>query len=338
MIALAVEPVAVAPRDEVAYFLVQALGLPAADPEVQDIAGMLLAAYTTAWGTGQPGVLTDALGFARGRFELRGLLDVGLAELGVALTAAVGPRLTASGRTRLREFVSRCATEPVAVPPGGATHLDPRSAAYLAHLLDGDRRAAVALTRQWATEGLDVPEILVDVLGPAQREVGRLWAAGAVSIAQERFCTAVKEFVMSDLYPGMFREVSARRLMAVHAPGSLHHLGLRMVADVLECRGWSTTYVGEEVAAADLPDLLAADLTDLLIVSASMPGQVLDVGAMIREVRADPHTQSVKVVVGGRPFSVAPDLVQSVGADGWASDARSAIDVCDGLVGGAGDG
>ncbi len=40
-----------------------------------------------------------------------------------------------------------------------------------------------------------------------------------------------------------------RRLVAVHAPGSLHFLGLRRVTDVLECQGWRTSYVCDDIAA-----------------------------------------------------------------------------------------
>ncbi len=65
-----------------------------------------------------------------------------------------------------------------------------------------------------------------------------------------------------------------------------------------------------------------------------MPSQIGDVTAMIRAVRLDVRTRNVKVVVGGRPFLVAPDLAVVVGADGWARDARTAVDVCNRLVGG----
>jgi methanogenic corrinoid protein MtbC1 len=34
-----------------------------------------------------------------------------------------------------------------------------------------------------------------------------------------------------------------------------------------------------------------------------------------------------RIIVGGRPFNLEPDLWQTVGADGWAQDAGQAVAV-----------
>lgn len=317
--------------------LVSLLDLPAADPEVQDIATMLQAALESARETGQAELLDDALRFAQGRLTVRGLSQATHSEIGAALETAAAPSLAAGDHGGLHALLARCVGDPVATAADAAL-LGPLSAAYVEHLLQGDRKGAVALTRRCVTDGMDIYEVLLDILEPAQREVGRLWSLGLISVAQEHFCTAVTQFVMTDLYPGLFSGVdSHRRLIAVHVPGSLHHVGLRMVVDVLECRDWSTTYIVEDITVESLPGLVAQDQADLLLISAAMPSHLSQVSAMIRAVREDPRTTGVKVVVGGRPFSVAPDLVAVVGADGWAPDARTAVDVCNALMGGGSD-
>ncbi len=327
------DPTQLLPVDQLSDRFVELLGLPSTDPEVRDIVAMLHAALCAAWETDQPEVLNDAFAFARGRFEVGCLAYVGVRELGVALLAAASSPLTTEQRDDLRDLVGRASAEPAPAPPPSQERVAPSTSAYVQHLILGDREAAIALTRRCATEGMSVAEILMDILEPAQREVGRLWARGHISIAQEHFCTAVTEFVMTDLYPGMFDGgAGERRLLAVHAPGSMHHVGLRMVTDILECHGWDTTYLGGNVEFETLAGLLAEDRADLLLVSASMPSQIASVRAMIRVIREDPLTRDVKVVVGGRPFLVAPDLVDAVGADGYASDARNAIDVCNQLM------
>lgn len=328
------DPVRPVPLGELTDRFVELLDLPAAEPEVQDIAATLHGALEAARQTDVVELLDDAVRFAHGRLVVRGLTDATCEQVGSALEAAAAPTLAGADREHVHTLFSRRSTEPARTPPDSAT-LGPKGAAYLERLLQGDRTGALALTRRWVADGMDIFEILLDILEPAQQEVGRLWAHGMISVAQEHFCTAVTQFVMTDLYPALFTgEDSQRRLVAVHVPGSSHHVGLRMVADVLECRDWSTTYVVDDVTVESLPGLVAADQADVLLISASMPSQIASVSAMIRAVRQDTRTRGVRVVVGGRPFLVAPHLVEVVGADGWAPDARTAVDVCNGLVGG----
>lgn len=327
-------PVHTVPLDDLTERFIGLLDLPRDDPEVRDIATLLHAALESARNTDLAELLDDAVRFAQGRLTVRGLADVGCRDVGAALETAAGPPLADEERDRLHSLLARSAADPVSAPSPETEGLGPLGAAYVDLLLQGDRKGAVALARRCVTDGMDIYDILLDVLEPAQHDVGRRWALGEISVAQEHFCTAVTQFVMTDLYPGLFTgEDSQRRLVAVHVPGSMHHVGLRMVVDVLECRNWSTTYLVDDVTVESLPGLVAEDRADLLLISASMPGQIPSVSALIRAVRQDPRTRDVKVVVGGRPFHVAPDLVQAVGADGWARDARTAVDVCNGLMG-----
>ena len=310
------------------------LDLPWTDPEVRDLTAMLLAALDAAQQTGRSELLRDALCFAEGRLQVRRLSRAGCAGIGAALETVVTAHLATGDLARVRAVVSEALAGVPAVLAAETDSLGPVATAYVDDLVRGDRASAVARVRRCVAEGMDVLEILLDVLEPAQHEVGRRWAVGRISVAQEHFCTAVTEFVMTDLYGLLFTaEESRRRLVALHAPGSLHHVGLRMVVDVLECLDWSTTYLVEEVPVDSLPGLVVDEQADLVLISATMPGQVAAVKAMIEALHHDPRTRDVKVVVGGRPFNLAPGLAAEVGADGWAADARATVEVCDRLVG-----
>lgn len=319
------------PLDASADRFVALLDLPGSDPEVRDIAAILHAALKSARETDHAELLDDALQFAQGRLVVRGLGHATISELGAALETASAQSLAAGVGFSVEALLARCRASQSTSPD--QVVLDPVTSAYVDHLMKGDRRGAIELTRRCVSDGMSILDILLAVLEPAQHEVGRRWALGLISIAHEHFCTAVTQFVMTDLCSGLFDgEDSHRRLLAVHVPGSLHHVGLRMVVDVLECRDWSTTYVVDEVTVDSLPGLVADDQADLLLISAAMPNQISQVKAMIQAVRGDPRTRGVKVVVGGRPFGIAPGLVGEVGADGWARDARTAIDVCNNLM------
>lgn len=320
-----------APSATLGASLVSLLDLPGADPEVGDIASMLQAALEAAQQTGQWELVADAIHFAQGRLAVRGLSEARANDI-CSVVEAAGQRMSAADRDRLHRALTRGATA-AAFSPSATAPLGPLGATYLELLLQGDRTGAVALVRRSVSDGMDPSEVLLGILEPVQLEVGRRWAQGHISVIQEHFCTSVTQSVMHDLRPAIIdRERSSGRLMAVHAPGSLHHVGLRMVTDVMEGRGWSTTYIGDDITVETLIELLTLHRPDVLLISASMPSQIPHMRALMEAIRRCPRARNVKVVVGGRPFLVAPNLAAAIGADAWAPDAHSAIDVCNELV------
>jgi methanogenic corrinoid protein MtbC1 len=96
----------------------------------------------------------------------------------------------------------------------------------------------------------------------------------------------------------------------------------------MEQAGWRTTYLGADVPRADVVEHVAQHRADVLAVSATMAGHIRGVRDLIATLRADPRCRRVRVLVGGRPFTINPRLAADVGADGWAPGAREAIELC----------
>jgi methanogenic corrinoid protein MtbC1 len=53
---------------------------------------------------------------------------------------------------------------------------------------------------------------------------------------------------------------------------------------------------------------------------------------IVESVRAEGDDVRIPIMVGGYPFNLDDELWRKVGADGYAPDARSAVDVAAGLV------
>lgn len=68
-------------------------------------------------------------------------------------------------------------------------------------LLGGYRRAAGQLVFDAAERGEPVCELYLHVFQPALREIGRLWQLNKIGVAQEHFCNAATQIVMSQLVP-----------------------------------------------------------------------------------------------------------------------------------------
>ena len=85
--------------------------------------------------------------------------------------------------------------------------------------------------------------------------------------------------------------------------------------------------------ATDLLRTLDQRQADVLAVSATMTFHVRAVADLIAAVRSE-HGDAVKVLVGGYPFNVDPDLWRRIGADGSAPDALESVALAGRLAGG----
>jgi len=104
---------------------------------------------------------------------------------------------------------------------------------YLDCLLEGNKAEALLLMEGLLREGLGLPHIYLDVIQPAQRELGRLWLLGRINSAQEHFCSSSTQFIMARLCPPTHpRFRRGKRLVAAAAGGELHDIGIRMVSDL----------------------------------------------------------------------------------------------------------
>jgi methylmalonyl-CoA mutase cobalamin-binding domain/chain len=207
---------------------------------------------------------------------------------------------------------------------------------YLDALLGADRHLASRLVLEVVEKGTDVKDIYTHVFQASQREIGRLWQMRQITVAQEHYCTASTQLVMSQLYPHVFAtEKVGRRLVATCVGGELHEIGARMVADFFEMDGWDTYYLGANTPAESILKAVSDQRAHVLGVSVTMTFHAHILTELISEVRAAFNDQ-VKLLVGGYPFNIVPDLWRKVGADGYAPDAESAIALANRLVVGEG--
>ena len=197
---------------------------------------------------------------------------------------------------------------------------------YLQLLLNGNRNQASQLILQEVENGVAVKDLYLEVFQPVQHEIGRLWQLNKISVAQEHYCTAATQMIMSQLYQYIFNsERNGYRLVATCISGDLHEVGIRMVADFFEMEGWDTFYLGANTPIESIIRTLREQEANLLIVSATMAYHVRAVADLIQAVRKDPVLSGVKIMVGGYPFNVAPELWQVIGADAHATNATGAI-------------
>jgi methanogenic corrinoid protein MtbC1 len=206
---------------------------------------------------------------------------------------------------------------------------------YTEALLAGDRRAASQMVLATVDSGASVRDVYLWVFQPSQHEIGRLWQINRATVAQEHFCTAATQLVMSQLYERIFStERSGHVLVATCIAGDLHEVGVRMVSDFFEMDGWDTFYLGADTPTSSVLRTVADRAADVLAISATLTPHVRQVADLIAAVRASEECRDVVVLAGGYPFNVSPGLWRKIGADGGARDAAEAVETAKRLIAG----
>jgi methanogenic corrinoid protein MtbC1 len=197
--------------------------------------------------------------------------------------------------------------------------------AYLEALLARDVGAARRAIEAALEAGVPVPEIYLGVLQPALYEVGRCWAVGDFSVAEEHSATAVTQSVLGMLGPRMRTAPKDGRLAVVTgSPEERHALGVQMVADFLENDGWEVLNLGASTPARDLARMADMERPDVVALSTATPAGLPGAAEAVQALLAlEPRPL---VVLGGQLWQGrARADAGMLGADLVVDDARELI-------------
>lgn len=286
------------------------------------------------------GALADYLAWLKALFDRLGFRDEGVVASFRAVGAAATPLLEAGARAAFERVVEAAAAGyPRAGGAGNrylAGHVEGNAAAgaYLSALLEGKRDLALEVAESLASKGLPVRDLYSRLWRPAQRELGRLWHLGEISVAQEHYATAATQYIISSFYPRLFAasRTGGPTLLATCAQGERHEMGLRMIADWFQAEGWDTRYLGADLPVRDLVAEAGRVKPAVVALSATLPANVPWIEAAIAALRSEERTRGLPVLVGGIPFMVSPELWRAIGADGCASDFEEAVHAAEDLV------
>lgn len=204
---------------------------------------------------------------------------------------------------------------------------------FLTALLEGKRPFAMSIIETQIKNGATLIDIYENIILPSQYEVGRLWLSGKISVAQEHYVTAATQYMISLLYPEFFMTARPVKPLVIAAcpQTELHELGIRMIADTFQYYGWDTVFLGASVPTADLLKEIERLKPAVVNLSATIATHIPWIQEIIRQVR-NRHGDSIKILVGGRAFFTAPDLWESVGADGTAVHCTEAVALAENLL------
>jgi methanogenic corrinoid protein MtbC1 len=200
----------------------------------------------------------------------------------------------------------------------------------IAALTAGDANLAEIIALDAVAEGMPVVDLYVDAIAPALAEIGHQWATRKLSVADEHLATGIAHDVMrlvsrtATRYPRRSRE----RVLLLAVGSELHTTGLRMIGDLAEGRGFDVRYLGAQLPAHALGDIIVKHEPEFVGISVTMAGSVPDLLAALDEVEASQYRPRATLVGGG----AVTDALRDDPRVRYAPDARVAIEILEDLA------
>ena len=204
---------------------------------------------------------------------------------------------------------------------------------YLDGLLTSNKKQSMKVVNDLLDQGTPIEDIYIYIFQDAMRQIGVLWQSGEIHVGREHYATAVTQFIMSTLYSVIFdNSFRDKKLLACAIGSELHELGIRMVADLFELKGWDTHYLGANLPSEEIVKHALEYRPNVIALSITMPYHISKLRQTIEEIRAEKDLSNIKIIVGGLPYIQNPELIKSVRADGVAYTALEGIEVANGMV------
>ncbi len=192
---------------------------------------------------------------------------------------------------------------------------------FFSAILKGDHRACVLIAKDIVSNAEDVESFYLYIIQPVMYQIGMLWEKGEISVAQEHLASAIVARVMAtinmlDITP----EITKSKVIVTSAPNEFHEIGAWMIADIIEQDGWDVKYLGANTPKESLIEMLRTSKSNLLMLSVTMPFNILNAKDIISSIREDEELNKTIIIVGGRAFNDTENLWMSTGADYFASN------------------
>jgi 5-methyltetrahydrofolate--homocysteine methyltransferase len=202
-------------------------------------------------------------------------------------------------------------------------------AALTAAVEAGNRTAAVAETQAAIDAGVD-PKTVLDAMTAAMDVVGRKFQEGELYVPEMLIAARAMKAGTEILEPLLAAAgvVPEFRAVVGTVEGDLHDIGKNLVGMMWKGGGIEVIDLGVNVAPAAFVAAAREHDAHLIGVSALLTTTMPNMRGVVEAVRA--ANLSTKVVIGGAP--ITPEFAEQIGADGYAPDAGSAVDLARSLL------
>ena len=201
------------------------------------------------------------------------------------------------------------------------------------NLYDGEDEAVAELVKKALDQGMAPGGILQGGLIAGMDEVGRDFKAGELFVPEVLVAARAMHAGMNVLRPLLAESdtASAGKFVIGTVKGDLHDIGKNLVKMMLEGAGFETVDLGTDVDPQGFVAAVREHGPQLVGMSALLTTTMVQMKATVEALEEAGLRESVKIMIGGAPLTDA--YAKQIGADAYAPDAASAVDIARQLVG-----
>jgi 5-methyltetrahydrofolate--homocysteine methyltransferase len=190
----------------------------------------------------------------------------------------------------------------------------------------GDRDVAVEITEQAIGEDippLDVLEPMTDAMGV----VGDRFSRQEIFVPEMLISARAMKGALALLEPLLIGAGHKPDRVAVMGTikGDLHDIGKNLVSMMLKGANFAIIDLGTNTSVEAFLEAAREHDADVIGCSALLTTTMGNMRGVVEAVRAADDLPDLRIMVGGAP--VTQEFALDIGADGWAPDAASAVDV-----------
>ncbi|HOB91698.1 MAG: corrinoid protein [Bacillota bacterium] len=200
-------------------------------------------------------------------------------------------------------------------------------------LIAGNAAKVKELAESAVAEGVSAVDILNQGLIPGMAVIGERFKKNEVYVPEVLIAARAMKTGLAVVKP-LLAESNVEPIGKVvigTVKGDLHDIGKNLVAMMLEGAGFEVIDAGVDVPPEKFSSLAKETNAKLIGLSALLTTTMPAMKDTLDRLEADGLRDEVKVMIGGAP--VTQKYADEIGADGYAPDASSAVDLAKDLLG-----
>jgi methanogenic corrinoid protein MtbC1 len=199
---------------------------------------------------------------------------------------------------------------------------------YTDALLAGERVSARRYVDGALKAGVSAESLLTDVVYVAMENIRASYREDEITTTQLNLATRLNRFFADMLGSKLEAQPSnGKRALIFCGNDEPEELGGQITADLFQAEGWEVKFAGGGVPDDEVLKLIGDERPDLLVLYATLPSGVPAVRKLIdylREINSNPEMQ---IMCCGGIYKRAEGLADEIGADLYAPDALSAVEI-----------